>query len=64
MHQHMRKDLSSSALEPSWCFYPLTQQYKIMFYIKANHKTFVKHPNSAKGAVLDTVGVMLMYFYS
>lgn len=35
-----------------------------MFYIKANRETFVELPRSIKGTVLDTVGVMLLYFYS
>ena len=64
MHFHMWKDLASDALTLLWSSHPLTPAYTFMFYIKANRETFAELPRSAKGTVLDTVGVMLMYFYA
>lgn len=63
MHLHMRKDVSSKC---TWTLleFPLTQKCKILFYVKAKQETFVKCLRSAKGTVLDPVGVMLVYFYS
>lgn len=64
MHLYTKKDHSSKALKLSRSFHPLTPTYTFMFYIKANRETFVELPRSVKGTVLDTVGVMLLYFYS
>lgn len=64
IHFHLRKELSSHALRLWGSFHPLTAAYTFTFYIKANRDAFVALPRSAKAAVLDAVGVMLMYFYA